>query len=640
MCTERRKMQNVLQIGGAVLKQEQIVYLKKLWQELEQAGDELRNKPMPELNEKDFYLFKETGNRLVYEEEYFGRRKYLTVFGILAEFGAKRKDIDKLTEVIHEICQEKFWALPAHVNFNALDEKTIDLFAAETAQSLMELLVIMEDKMPGKMVEFAAEEVVDRVLLPFCQSRVPHSWWETDRCNWAAVCAGSIGMAAIYLDRLQKKEEGQDSKTGIHNIVQKLPVGWKQSVIDRVCNALQCYLDGMEEDGACTEGLGYYAYGMSYYTAFAELLYEETNGKIDLMRKPKCDKIALFQQKCYFGGGISISFSDGSAHEYFLPGLTAYLKECYPKVISPDYLLARPLDGDACYRWLTNERNIRWLMQYEGKIPYEKQPEVLAQILADKYSEERTLRKEYGKTLMEWTYDLFPSAQWMICRDAQGNGYAAKGGNNDENHNHNDVGHFMCVYEGEMLLTDLGAGEYTKGYFSEQRYEILCNRSLGHSVPLINGMEQCAGGEYAADAFIWDESKRMLTISFAKAYPQGCIDSLIRQITMEDKKDADSYAMCVTDTFVPNGETREIVENLITVYRPVVDKNHILIEGQKGRLKIEISGMEQNGQIRVIPQKHSNHAGKEQTIYLLQWQISLDEWNVQTKIRIVGTKKQ
>ena len=32
--------------------------------------------------------------------------------------------------------------------------------------------------------------------------------------------------------------------------------------------------------------------------------------------------------------------------------------------MTPDYSLARSFDGDACYRWLSNERNIRWLKQY------------------------------------------------------------------------------------------------------------------------------------------------------------------------------------------------------------------------------------------------------------------------------------
>ena len=43
----------------------------------------MRDKPMPALTKEDFFLFHETGNRLVYENAYFGRRKYLTVYAIL-----------------------------------------------------------------------------------------------------------------------------------------------------------------------------------------------------------------------------------------------------------------------------------------------------------------------------------------------------------------------------------------------------------------------------------------------------------------------------------------------------------------------------------------------------------------------------
>lgn len=52
-----------------------------------------------------------------------------------------------------------------------------------------------------------------------------------------------------------------------------------------------------------------------------------------------------------------------------------------------------------------------------------------------------------------------------------------------------------------MLLTDLGAGEYTKEYFHEGRYRILCNNSFGHSVPVIDGEGQKEGGEYSCSRF-------------------------------------------------------------------------------------------------------------------------------------------
>lgn len=584
------------------MTQEQKGYLQKFWTDIEKAGDELRNQPMPQLKEEDFFLFKETGNRLIYEGEYFGRRKYLTVFAILSEFGKKQADVEVLAKVMDEICTEKFWALPAHVNFEALDEKTIDLFAAETAQSLMEIVEILGDRLPENTVDRVVKEVTDRVILPFVTSTVPYSWWEQDRCNWAAVCAGSVGMAAIYLSHwYEKMQQPEDDR---------LPEGWKQSIIDRVCDALQCYLDGMEEDGACTEGLGYFAYGMSFYTGFAQLLYEETQGEVNLMKRPKCDKIALFQQKCYFGGGVSVSFSDGSSKEEFLPGLTAYLKACYPQVITPDYPLARSFDSDSCYRLLSNERNILWLMQYDTN---------------------QVEQEEHN----QWTYDLLPSAQWMICKDPDGNGYAAKGGNNDENHNHNDIGHFLCVFEGEMLLADLGAGEYTRDYFADGRYGILCNRSLGHSVPIINGMEQCAGRSYAADVFEWNEKDKELTISFAQAYPEDCIQKITRKIITDEK--SDQLTLCVTDAFERAKKTETVIENLVTMYEPVIEGNKIIIAGSRGYLEIEVSGIQD--EISVVVMQHSDHNGKEQTVYLIQWQVWLDEQGGQCTMSIKFYKK-
>ncbi|MBQ9120172.1 MAG: heparinase II/III family protein [Lachnospiraceae bacterium] len=588
------------------MRQQETEYLKKFWAEIEQTGEVLRMQELPKLTREDFFLFHETGNRLVYEKAYFGRRKFLTVFGILAEFRGKQEDVEKLEEILAEVCEERFWALPAHVNFAHLDEDTIDLFAAETAQTLAEMLEIFKDRLSRELIERVQGEIMRRVLIPFCSSTFPYSGWETDRCNWSAVCAGSVGMAAIYMHR-----------QGV------LSEEWKEACIRRVCAALQCYLEGMEEDGACTEGLGYYNYGMSYYTAFAELLYEETKGNIRLMEQPKCEKIAAFQEKCYFGKGVSVSFSDGSARESFLPGLTAYLAHCYPATQTPDYSVAHFLEDDACYRWIMNERNIRWLLQYA--------------------KEENAQTKVEAQTL---TAAYLPSAQWMICKDKHGNGFAAKGGHNAESHNHNDIGHFLCVYDGSMLLADLGAGEYTRDYFGAGRYEILCNRSLGHSVPLINDCEQCAGGEYRAGAFEWSEEKKELSISFAEAYPSGCVERLERRIWMEAlRADKDTEAeqvmslskeelrMTVLDCFVPSVQTKKIVENLITPYEPRITATGKVELQAPTECKINIAyhwseeEWQQAEGLCVVPMEHALHDGTKTTVYLIQWEVPVVEKN-------------
>lgn len=603
---------------------EQDVYLNQYWSQLVKTGEQLRKQEMPKLREEDFFLFQKTGNRLIYESEYFGRRKYLTVFGILSEFGRDKTDISKLEEVITDTCKERFWALPAHVNFENLDENTIDLFAAETAQTLAELLMLFASDFKKETVETVVLQIIERVLKPFSISKVPYSWWETDRCNWSAVCAGSIGMAAIYIDEMSRQKS---DLIDWNKFLKVLPINWNKKCIVRVCDSLQCYLSGMEDDGACTEGLGYFSYGMSYYTAFAELLSEVTNGKTNLVDYPKCEKIALFQQKCYFGKGISLSFSDGDIHESFQPGLTAYLAHCYPDVEIPDFRLARDLESDACYRWLANERNIRWLKKYPINIADNLNTEKINKIQAY----------------------LLPSAQWLICKDISGNGYAAKGGNNAENHNHNDIGTFMCVYEGEMLLADLGAGEYTKDYFNAGRYNILCNRSLGHCVPLINDKEQCDGREYCSDSFEWNEEKKELTVSFANAYPQGLIAEIKRTITMSQEH-YPKMQLNINDSFKKSQITEKITENIVSFYNPVImDKlkrdDNVMNEAanseianmsevnEQSRYIIYIEGFKSVCEIivegniaqkpRVIPKQHSLHDGKIITVYLVQWDIML-----------------
>lgn len=635
------------------MREEQRAYIRDLYRQIQEAERQMRDKPMPELTREDFFLFHETGNRLVYENAYFGRRKYLTVYAILTLWSEElsRRGIieekiadstvrayqERLEEIMVSICcEEQFWALPAHVDFEQIDlpetAHTIDLFAAETAQALSEIALRLYDRLSCETVTCAAREVIGRVLQPFASSSVPYSWWETDRCNWSAVCAGSVGMAAINIDALNRRimeqympdNRDKDALTALDVLLyrdgfQKLPPDWKKDCLNRACDALQCYLDGMEADGACTEGLGYYNYGMSFYAAFAEAYDtecgQEQNNVRGLMYRDKCGQIAMFQQKCYFksrvGKGISISFSDGSMHESYLPGLTAYLKHCYPQVQAPDDTLARPFDEDACYRYLTNERNISWLIKYADPEP-----------VCDPDGDANPL-----------TAYLLPAAQWLICQDGNGNGFAAKGGNNDENHNHNDIGHFLCVYNGEMLLTDLGAGEYTRDYFSDKRYEILCNRSMGHSVPIINGAEQCAGAGYRADRFAWDEETHTLTISFAGAYPKGSVRELVRRIRMCDMPSADRQEMNIEETesqckmqielqdlFAGSENTKSITENVVTEYEPVIQDGAVWIKGQQGQCRIWVENCSDSA-MKIIPCVHSDHAGNCQTIYRIVWEL-------------------
>ncbi|MDE6725802.1 MAG: heparinase, partial [Ruminiclostridium sp.] len=431
-------------------------FLNSYQQQFINAGRELDKEKIPQLTEELFSLFERTGNRLEYENVYFKRRKFLTVYAMLSIMHGKQSHIARLAEIIEAISGEECWALPAHVNRNDKNWRiTIDLFAAETAFSLAEITSLLKSKLSADLQEKVRREVFRRVLEPFEESSFPYSSWEVSQMNWCAVCCGSIGGAAIFL---------------MQNDIERL-----NKLLKRINGSIVNYIKGFSDDGACLEGLGYYTYGMSFFTAYADLIYKYSKGKVDLFEDPKLKNIALFQQKCFLTGNVTISFSDSQRDEKYRLGLTAYLSRRYPEVEIPCISLAADLETDKCYRYIVLSRDYFWTKQRVDNVISKR----------------------------EW-HMVLPQAQWSVCRSDNDCVLATKGGHNGEPHNHNDVGSFIYVCESESILDDIGAGEYTKDYFNENRSKNICCRSLGHKVTLIDGKEQLAGAQYRASGFVSD----------------------------------------------------------------------------------------------------------------------------------------
>ena len=118
-----------------------------------------------------------------------------------------------------------------------------------------------------------------------------------------------------------------------------------------------------------------------------------------------------------------------------------------------------------------------------------------------------------------------PDLNVMIARSGDGNdGFylAAKGGHNDESHNHNDVGNFIVYYDGRPVLIDAGAQTYTRKTFSSRRYELWNNQSAYHNVPTINGVLQQDGAPFAAKNVRYKANEKQVRFSLdiADAYPK------------------------------------------------------------------------------------------------------------------------
>jgi len=557
----------------------QIADFKKEYEEdaLRLAG-ELRSQELPELTEELFSEYERNGNRLRYEDVYFGRRKFLSVFGLVCVMRHRAEDLRKLEEILLEICREECWALPAHVDRrNNPDWRiTIDLFASETAQTLSQLVTLLEGELSEMVAETVKREVYRRVLTPFMISQAPYAGWEEGSNNWNAVCCGNIGSAGLFL----LKGEGE-----------------RRALAERIAYALQtCYLAGFGDDGACEEGLEYWVYGVTYYMLFARQL-KQVYPDMDLMAESKAEAIACFQQKCYFSGGRTISFSDGACFGRYSMGLTCSLACRYQNVRFPDPVYARKLGQDPCWRWI----GVYWDWYWTGEY---------LEAVADGEA-------EAPRTLPDFGDDFFPDVQWAVFRGAHNSVAAVKGGHNGESHNHKDVGSFFYLADGEAFLDDLGSGEYTKDYFSDKRYTIFCNSGISHNIPLIEGSDQCAGGEYRAESFAVPTEGAAI-VTFQDAYDVKALKRLERRLQMEES----TGELVVTDTAEAEGEI-DFRENLVTRLPVTLSDGEIVIRGS--RLCARIVPGDAAGPVGQRTVLHRNHQGEEEQVHVLQWKVAARE---------------
>lgn len=541
-------------------------YLQPLLNEIRIEAEHAVSSEIPQISFSLFHLFESKGDRKQFENVYFDRRKRLLALAVHSLLDKDSIYMDNLENLIWEICNEYTWVLPSHITKSG--DIDIDLFASETAHALAEILILHEQRLNPMIAKRIRLEIDKRILQPYLNGKLVFGW-ETLTNNWASVCAGSIGMTALLLVQ-DRKILGQ--------------------MMNRVYRTMECFLEGYGQDGGCHEGITYWVYGFGYYVYFSEMLYAWTAGQLDLMKSEKTQKIAAFPLGVSLFDDYYVNYSDAPDYVHIHTGLASKLTDKTGKNIIPGSIVPS-FHEDHAYRWAHVTRNLLW-----------------------------TNAACLNQSLSEGNY-YFPDLEWVLSRNASENQsivFSARGGSNNESHNHNDLGHFILHLGGESLLADLGAGLYTREYFGSGRYEIINNSSMGHSVPVIDGQLQMSGDTYLANVLDYEDRNNgvLFKLDLTKAYNIDTLELFTRTFDWNIEPEIRTAYLKLTDSFTMAKQAESIEEIFISLHRPELKGNCIFWQGKAGGIELAYNTQLFKPKMDTIDE--INHEGEPREVYRIR----------------------
>ncbi|MDR1818510.1 MAG: heparinase II/III-family protein [Puniceicoccales bacterium] len=454
-----------------------------------------------------------TGNRSDFDRLNTEKRRALTHL-VLAEIAENRgRFTDAIVNGVWSICEESWWGSPAHLSrgpeYRGLHDITrprVDLFTATTAETLAWTDYFLGEKLDAvsPVVRRRIRHEVNRRLLEPVLAH--HHWWMGEKGgaeapnNWNPwICSNWLACALL----LAPDEDARARHAAA------------------VLETLDNFLDHYPDDGGCDEGPGYWnAAAGSLYDNLALLDLATAGATRPLLRAPKIRNMAAFVWRAQISEKYSLNFADASPHL----GLDAPLVWRFGAAA-----------GDTAMRrfaaFYLPDKHAHPLANLFNRTHFAR---------AFFYLFERAAMDAEPKSLPLPRDVWLPGIQVMLARDTAGSArgwtLAAKGGHNDESHNHNDVGNFILYRDGAPVIVDVGSGKYTAKTFSADRYTIWNLRSEYHNTPAPSGVGQSAGAAFRARDARHTAGDRSATLSLdiTAAYPPAAgLRRLRRTITLE-----------------------------------------------------------------------------------------------------------
>ena len=327
------------------------------------------------------------------------------------------------------------------------------------------------------------------------------AWWPKSEFNWNQVCNSGLTVGALAIAETDPE--------------------WAEFIVPRAVASLPIALAAYGPDGAWMEGPGYWHYA-TRYTAFGLCAMDTALGTdFGLSTIEGLSVTGLFPTYTSGPTGLLLNYADSGERSRRRPmSCMFWLAQKYGNTFISDAEHAVVAENGA------DAGHVVWYVPPSGA-------ELGARDL------DRHFRSPVDIIVMRSAWDD-PDALFV----------GVKGGYNQVNHGHLDLGNFEIDALGVRWARDLGSDDYNlPGYWDKKkggaRWQYYRLNSQSHNVPLLNGTDQDANAVAKVLRFVSDPERAFVTLDLSSAY-SGLAESVTRGVKLtEDRK-----AVLVQDEFV------------------------------------------------------------------------------------------
>lgn len=515
-----------------------------------EVAEKLLGKDWPILKASVFLEYERNGNRKNYQDISFERRRALSALVLAEMLEGKNRFLDDIINLVWAICEETYWGIPAHVKLQEtgsglpdVETPSVDLFAAETGALLAWTDYIIGDKF-DEVNPFIRQRIYyetnRKIHVPYLKTKgyryMGYNKLERRPNNWNPWINSNIMASALLLEKDKVK---------------------RAEIIYKTLEVLDNYLNPHPDDGGCDEGPSYWGRaGASVYDCLS-LVDLATGHKLNHFNESLIVNLGTYVYKAYIGNGYFLNFADAGMKANHSPVL---LYQYGKSINSPTMMEMAAYVGE--------EKDLR-NSEFKGS---------LGRAIPGLYYVSEVLKQTAKEPLVSDFW--LPDIQVMGGRDQEGSTeglyLAAKGGHNEESHNHNDIGNFVVFSDGEPAIIDIGVETYTRKTFGPNRYDIWTMNAAHHNLlPTVNGIMQQNGMEFKATNSKYKATAKKITFSLdiSSSYPDGAgISSWHKEFTYTKGK-----SIVLEEKYQLSKNEKEIESYLMTCRKPELKDDGTII---------------------------------------------------------------